>query len=92
MCLLGFELTSFLGQDFSLKKDEDEEEEEDNKLILSVYKRMKNMKPQRTRTMMERGILVPPTPLLGIKKLIVANLVIYVKNVLKLGIIGKDVK
>lgn len=76
MCLLGFELLSFLGQDLSLKKYEDEEEEEDIKLILSVYKRMKNMKPQRTRTMMERGILVPPAPLLGIKKLIVANAVI----------------
>lgn len=72
MCLLGLELTSFLGQD--LKVEDEEEEEEDNKLILSVYKRMKNIKPQRTRTIIETGILVPP--LLGIKKLIVANVVI----------------
>lgn len=78
---------SFLGQDFNLRKFEEEEEEEDIKLILSVYKRTKNIKPHRTRTMMDRGILVPPTaPLLSIKKLIVANLVISV------GIRDKGVK
>lgn len=78
MCLLGFELMSFLGHDFRLRKDE--EEEEDTKLILSVYKRRKNMKPQRTRAIMERGILVAPTPLLGLKKLIVANPVILCRK------------
>ena len=72
--LLGFELMFFLGQDFDLRKFE---EEEDIKLILSVYKRTKNIKPHRTRTMIDRGILVPPSaPLLGVKKPIVANLVI----------------
>lgn len=91
MCLLGFERMSFLGQDFNLRKvedeDDEEEEEEDNKLILSVYKRMKNMKPQRTRMMMERGILVPPpAPLFGIKKLIVANPVILGGKRVEFGI------
>lgn len=77
MDLLGFVLMSFLGQGFNLRRaDDEEEEEEDIKLILSVYKSIKNMKPQRTRTMMERGILVPPAPLFGIKKLIVADPVI----------------
>lgn len=70
MFLLGFELLSFLGQDFNLRTLEGEVEE-DIKLILSVYKRTKNMKPQRTRTKTERGILVP---LLGTKKLIVAKI------------------
>lgn len=80
MFLLGLELRSFLGQDFNLRTLEDKVEE-DIKLILSVYKRTKNIKPHITRTMMDRGILVP---LLGTKKLIVANPLVFLWNTCRL--------